>query len=75
MGFVGPLKEDNCLVVIDAHLRCPEDFCTKSKTSAQTTGDLTIIFSRFGLPLQLVSENAQKFANDKFTQFIAVKGI
>lgn len=36
----------------------PEVFCTKSQTFAQTIDYLRIIFAHFGLPLQLVSNNA-----------------
>lgn len=75
VDYAGPLEEHNFLVVIDAHSKWPEVFCTKSQTSAQTIEYLRIIFSRFGLPLQLVSDNAQTFANDEFAQFMAVNGI
>lgn len=54
------------LVVIDAHAKWPEVFCTKSQTSAQTIEYFRIVFSRFGLPLKLANE---------FTQFMAVNGV
>lgn len=75
VDYAGPLKEHNFLMVIDAHLKWPDVFCTKSQTSAQTIEYLRIIFSRFGLPLQLVSDNAQTFASEKFAQFMAANGI
>lgn len=75
VDYAGPLEDHNFFVVIDAHSKWPKVFCTKSQTSAQTIKYLRSIFSRFGLPLQQVSDNAQTFASEEFAQFTAVNGI
>lgn len=75
VDYAGPVEGHNFLVVIDAHSKWPEVFCTESQTSAVTIECLRTVFARFGLPLQLVSDNAQTFASDEFAQFMAVNGI
>uniref|UniRef100_A0A8C8HHV6 Integrase catalytic domain-containing protein n=1 Tax=Oncorhynchus tshawytscha TaxID=74940 RepID=A0A8C8HHV6_ONCTS len=41
----------------------------------RSTECLRTTFARFGLPLQLVSDNAQAFVSDEFTRFMSVNGI
>lgn len=69
-----PLKKHMILVIVDTHSKWPEVFCTDS-TSAQTIECLKTTFARFGLPLQLVSDNAQAFVSDEFTRLMSVNGI
>lgn len=75
VDYAGPFEKHMFLVIVDAHSKWPEVFCTDSSTSAQTIECLRTTFARFGLPLQLVSDNAQAFVSDEFTRFMSVNGI
>lgn len=57
------------------HSKWPEVFSIKSQTSAQTIECLRAVFARWGLPLQLVSDNAQTFASEEFAEFMSVNGV
>ena len=52
-----------------------EVFKTKSITSAATISLLRTCFSRFGLPVVLVSDNAPNFVSDEFKLYLASSGI
>ncbi|XP_052374260.1 uncharacterized protein K02A2.6-like [Oncorhynchus keta] len=75
VDYAGPFEKHMFLVIVYAHSKWPEVFCTDSSTSAQTIECLRTTFARFGLPLQLVSDNAQAFVSDEFTRFMSVNGI
>ena len=63
------------LIVVDAHSKWPEVFTVKQATSAQTVDMLRTLFSRTGLPQQLVSANASIFTGEEFQKFIRKNGV
>ncbi|XP_064875144.1 uncharacterized protein K02A2.6-like [Oncorhynchus nerka] len=75
VDYAGPFEKHMFLVIVDAHSKWPEVFCTDSSTSAQTIECLRTMFARFGLPLQLVSDDVQAFVSGEFTRFMSVNGI
>ena len=76
VDYTGPFEKHMFLVIVDAHSKWPEVFCTDSSTSAQTIECcLRTTFAHFGLPLQLVCDNTQAFVSDEFTRFMSVNGI
>ena len=61
------------LIVIDAHSKWAEVIPTDSSTSSKTIDILLTIFARFGLPKQIVSDNAPNFTSDEFKNFVRSK--
>jgi len=63
------------LVIIDAHSKWPEVRLMTSTTAEATIRELRDIFSKYGLPNQLVSDNGPQFRSELFKQFLAMNGI
>jgi hypothetical protein len=63
------------LVIVDATTKWAEIFKTKSITSATTIQFLRSAFSRFGIPVTVVSDNATNFTSSEFTQYLESMGI
>ena len=64
-----------CLVVIDAHSKWPEVVQMAWTTSAATIRALGSIFSRYGFPEQLVSDNRPQLTSGEFKIFLKSNGI
>lgn len=65
----------NYLIVVDAYSKWPEIFLM-NKTSAQATITvLRSLFSRYGLPLQLVTDNGPQFRSEEFDHFLNANGV
>ena len=63
------------LVVVDTHSKRPEAAVMKSSSSEKTIEELWSIFSRFGLPQQLVSDNGPQLVSEEFRIFMEENGI
>lgn len=57
IDFVGPMESHMFLVIVDAHSKWPEVAVMNSTSSEKTIEELRSVFSRFGIPQQLVSDN------------------
>ena len=66
MDYAEPFLNKMFLVVIDAHSKWPEVIMMSSSTSEQTINALHSLFSRFGLPEQLVFDNGPQFTSLEF---------
>lgn len=66
IDFAGPLENHMFLVVVDAHSKWPEVAVMKSTSSERTIEELRSIFSRLGLPQQLVSDNSPQLVSEEF---------
>ncbi|XP_055701773.1 uncharacterized protein K02A2.6-like [Phlebotomus papatasi] len=75
VDYAGPVNGSYYLLVIDALTKWPEIFRTKSTTSQDTIKILQEIFSRFGLPEVLVSDNGTQFTSTQFSEFCKSGGI
>ncbi|XP_072771353.1 uncharacterized protein [Nerophis lumbriciformis] len=75
VDFAGPLENHMFLVVIDAHSKWPEVAVMKSTSSERTIEELRSIFSRNGLPQQLVSDNGPQLVSEEFKAFMEENGI
>ena len=53
------------LIVVDAH----------KTTTTSTISILRFLFSHYGLPLQLVTDNGPQFVSEEFHQFMQMNGI
>ena len=75
IDYAGPVDGMMFLVVVDAHSKWPEVIPTKTSTSAKTIMILRNMFARFGLPSQLVSDNATTFTSEEFQNFLKINGV
>ena len=75
IDFAGPIYGKNYLVIVDAHSKWPEVFEMTSTTTSKTIDVLRHLFSSYGLPNQLVSDNGPQFTSDEFQVFLKSNGI
>ncbi|XP_017575179.2 uncharacterized protein K02A2.6-like [Pygocentrus nattereri] len=75
IDFAGPFEEKMLLVAMDAYSKWPEVFIMKSTTTEKTIEKLGEMFSRFGFPEQLVSDNGPQFISQEFEKFLKVNGV
>nr|XP_020456172.1 uncharacterized protein K02A2.6-like [Monopterus albus] len=75
IDFAGPFEDRMFLVAVDAHSKWPEVCIMRSTTTEKTVERLGEMFSRFGFPEQLVSDNGPQFTAPEFEKFLDVNGI
>lgn len=75
VDFAGPFEDRMFLVAVDAHSKWPEVAIMKSTTSRKTIERLQEMFSRFGIPEQLVSDNGPQFVSAEMEAFLRTNGI
>ena len=75
IDFAGPVDGNMILVIVDAHSKWPEAFLMSSTTSQATIRTLRHLFTAYGLPQQLVSDNGPQFASQEFATFLAKNGV
>ncbi|CAM4714446.1 unnamed protein product [Lepidochelys kempii] len=75
MDFAGPLEGSMFLVVVDAHSKWPEVSIMQSTTAESTIQKLRGLFSRFGLPEQLLSDNRPQFVSQAFQNVMKANGV
>ena len=74
VDFAGPFR---CmfLLLMDAHSKWPEIIELTSTTASKTIEVLREIFSRNGLPEQVVSDNGPQFVSEEFERFMKENAI
>ena len=75
VDYAGPVGKDYFLIIVDAHSKWPEIYRTSGITSDITIKCLRNCFSRFGLPVSLVSDNGPCFISSEFANFAEMNGI
>ena len=76
IDVLGPLPSgENLLVVVDYYRRFFEVVIMHSTTSRKMIEALTPIFTRYGYPFSLKSDNAPQFVPEEFENFLATHGI
>ena len=76
VDFAGPYEGSMWLIVIDAATKWPEVIQMNSNTKAERTIEvLRSLFSRLGIPNQIVSDNGPQFTSDVYHQFCTNNGI
>lgn len=75
IDFAGPFMDHMFLIAVDAHSKWPEVIPMTKTTATKTTQALRTIFSRNGLPEQIVSDNGPQFVSEEFQQFTKLNGI
>uniref|UniRef100_A0A5S6R6A2 RNA-directed DNA polymerase n=1 Tax=Trichuris muris TaxID=70415 RepID=A0A5S6R6A2_TRIMR len=75
VDYAGPFQGHYFLVVVDALTKWPEILMTNTVTTTSTLVMLTELFSRFGLPDTLVTDNGTQFRSAEFKDFCQRNGI
>lgn len=75
IDFAGPFEGQMWLIVIDACSKWPEVIAMTSTTTEKTIAVLRSMFSRYGIPDQIVSDNGPQFTAEEFKQFCLSNGI
>ncbi|XP_059413408.1 uncharacterized protein K02A2.6-like [Carassius carassius] len=75
IDFAGPFEGRMFLVVVDAHSKWPEVHVMDSTTSSKTIQVLRGLFSRYGIPETLVSDNGPQLTSDEFGSFLKANGV
>ncbi|KAK4472137.1 hypothetical protein MN116_000435, partial [Schistosoma mekongi] len=73
--FAGPIQGRNYLVVVDAFTKWPEVYHMQSLTSEATIRKVSRLFSCFGVPEVLVTDNGTQFMSSAFKRFCSENGI
>ncbi len=75
MDFAGPIFNKSYLVVVDSYSKWPEVFEMSTTTTSKAISVLSHLFSHYGCPDQLVSDNGPQFASKEFEEFMKVSGM
>ena len=75
IDFAGPFVNKMFLVVVDSHSKWLEVEIMPSVTSESTIEKLRNMFARYGVPMQLVSDNSPQFTLREFADFMKQNGI
>ena len=75
IDYAGPFEEHMILIVVDAHSKWVEAIPNSGSTSQVVIEELKFLFSQFGLPESIVSDNGTCFTSSKFKLFLKQHGI
>ena len=75
VDFAGPFRGKMYFIIVDAHSKWPEVITMSSTTSQHTIDALRALFSHYGFPEQLASDNGPQFTSDEFSEFMKEHGI
>lgn len=75
IDFFGPMNGNYFLIVVDAFSKWLEVFQTKNTTSDWCIKKLSHLFTTFGLPLVIVSDNGSQFTSSTFKRYLDNNGI
>lgn len=75
VDYAGPVEGKMILIVIDAHSKWIEAIPLSTATAVSTVQQLRKIFSQFGLPDLIVSDNGTQFTATEFQEFCRLNGI
>ena len=75
VDFAGPFQGKSFLIVVDAYSKWPEVVAMDETTTDKTVDALRAIFARWGIPLQMVTDNGPQFTSAGFERFLALNNI
>ncbi|KAJ8711148.1 hypothetical protein PYW07_008390 [Mythimna separata] len=75
LDFMGPIFGKTYLITVDATSKWVEVFNMTSTTAGAVIDKLCELFSKFGLPKQIVSDNGPPFTSTEFHNFASNHGI
>lgn len=75
LDFLGPVFGKTYLVVVDAMSKWIEIFCVPSTAAVSTIEKLRELWSRWGIPKQIVTDNGPPFTSSEFAAFLGADGV
>ena len=75
VDYAGPVDGRYFLVIVDAHSKWVDVYPTSGTTTKETIQCLRHSFSRFGLPVSIVSDNGPCFISEEFKDFCRKSGV
>ena len=75
IDFAGPFLGSMWLLIVDAHSKWPEVVKMSQTTSTRVLAVLLDQFARFGLPVEVVSDNGPQFKSEEFESFLTSLGV
>ena len=75
IDYAGPVDGQYILVMVDSLSKWPEALLTKSISAISTVKLLESVFSRFGYPETIVSDNGTQFCSKEFNEMCQLNGI
>lgn len=75
IDFAGPFEDYNFLVCVDSFSKWPEIYIMKNIIAENTIEKCWEIFSSFGIPRILATDNGRMFISQEFQDFIKTNGI
>ncbi len=75
LDFAGPLNGRMYLLIVDSHSKWPEIWEMRSTTSQRTISVLQHLFSSYGLPQQVVTDNGPQFIAEEFNEYMCSIGV
>ncbi|XP_064487305.1 uncharacterized protein K02A2.6-like [Ornithodoros turicata] len=70
LDYAGPVQGRMILVIVDSHSKWIEAIPLRHATSESTVTSLRAVFSRFGIPRTLVTDNGTPFTSKEFAEFV-----
>ena len=75
LDFAGPIEGKMLLVIVDAYSKWPEVVVMEEVTAERTVEELRNTLARWGLPLQIVTDNGPQFISETFRRFMKLNNI
>lgn len=75
IDYAGPFMQRMFLIVVDAYSKWIDVVMMTSTTSESTINALRYLFSSYGLPVEIVSDNGPQFVSEEFETFLKENGI
>lgn len=75
IDYAGPIKGKMVLIVVDSHSKWIKAVPLSHATTQSTIAALRMLFSRFGIPRTLVSDNGTQFTSQEFKTFVTMNNI
>ncbi|CAI2736565.1 unnamed protein product [Schistosoma spindalis] len=73
--FAGPIHGKMFLIIVDAFTKWPEVYTMANCTTSETIHKLSTLFSCFGVPEIVVTDNGSQFIAESFKYFCNANGI
>ena len=75
MDFYGPINDKMILVIVDAFSEWVEIVVMKKAGGPRLIKACKLLFARFGLPDEIVTDNGSQFVGEEFQDFLKIVGV
>lgn len=75
VDFAGPFLDSMFLIIVDSYSKWPVVKQMRKTTATQTIEVMRAVFSEYGIPAQIVSDNGPQFIAEEFKTFLRENGI